>query len=128
MFIHLSVSGKILQHAIMVLCANLTYSATTFGQNNPSSPSGQLYYSRKNGPKIFLGPMHVHRLIGKCVKFAIFAKKNGTVLITPDITCTPNAGRFNRRQNRKRVTYYFSKIRPARDIVIQCNNTKSPYL
>ena len=34
-------------------------------------------YSRKNGPKRFLGTTHVRRLIRKCVTIAIFAKKTG---------------------------------------------------
>ena len=59
----------------MVLCADPTWPVTTFGRNNPSSPSGQLYYSRKNGPKRFLGTTVVRRLIGKCATVAIFAKK-----------------------------------------------------
>ena len=90
----------------MVLCADPTWPATTFGRNNPSNPSRQLYFSCKNGPKRFLGTTHVRRLIRKCVTIAIFAKKNRTLLITPDRSCTQNAGWFNRRQNRKRVTYY----------------------
>ena len=61
----------------MVLYADPTWPATTFGQNNPWSPSEQLYYSRKNGPKRFLGTTHVGRLICKCVTIAIFAKKLG---------------------------------------------------
>ena len=67
----------------MVLCAEPTWPATTYGRNNPSSPSRQLYYSRKNGPKRFLGTTHVRRLIRKCVTIAILEKKNKTLLIEP---------------------------------------------
>ena len=90
----------------MVLCADPTWPATTYGRNNPLSPSRQLYYSRKNGPKRFLGTTHVRRLIRKCVTIAILAKKQDVI----DRTRTGNAGRFNRRQNSKRVTYYFNTM------------------
>ena len=61
----------------MVLGADPTWPVITFGRNYPSSPSGQLYYSRKNGPTRFSGTTHVRRLIRKCVTIAIFAKKTG---------------------------------------------------
>ena len=42
----------------------------------------------------------MRRLIRKCVTFAFFAEKSGSLLVTSERTRTRNAGRFNRRQNR----------------------------
>ena len=64
-----------------------------------------------NGPKIFLGSTQVRRLLGKCVTLAIFSEKkqNRMLFVMPYRTRTPNAGRLNRQQNRKRMPYFFSK-------------------
>ena len=50
MFIHLSVSGK--SSSIQLwFYVQTRHSLRPPLAENPSNPSGQLYYSRKNGPK-----------------------------------------------------------------------------